>query len=82
MKNYHSLLVTSKKQIIEVLIKEENLFRQTLKKAINLFKQTIKNKKFDGELAFELYDTYGLPFDSIADLVREEQEHGNFINND
>ena len=27
MKNYHSLLVTSKKQIIEVLIKEENLFR-------------------------------------------------------
>lgn len=82
MKNYHSLLVTSKKQIIEVLIKEENLFRQTLKKAINLFKQTIKNKKFDGELAFELYDTYGLPFDSIADLVREEQEHGNFINHD
>lgn len=82
MKNYHFLLVTSKKQIIKVLINEENLFRQTLTKALNLFKQTIKNRKFDGQLAFELYDTYGLPFDSIVDLVSEEKEHGNFINDD
>lgn len=63
MKNNYSSLVTSKNQIIEVLIKEKNLFHQTLEKGLILFKHAINNKKNAGELAFKLWDSYGFPIE-------------------
>jgi alanyl-tRNA synthetase len=49
-------------EIIEILVREEKAFRQTLRKGIHEFgKMTQGGKKFDGEMVFKLYDTYGFP---------------------
>ncbi|HUS26218.1 MAG TPA: alanine--tRNA ligase [Nevskiaceae bacterium] len=49
-------------QVIDVLIKEEKIFRQTLRKGIHEFaKLTAGRKLLDGEVIFKLYDTYGFP---------------------
>lgn len=52
----------NREKIIEVLVKEEKVFRQTLRKGINEFKKlTAGSKQLDGEVIFKLYDTYGFP---------------------
>ena len=52
----------SRDHVIETLIKEEKVFRQTLRKGINEFqKLTAGRKLLDGEVIFQLYDTYGFP---------------------
>jgi alanyl-tRNA synthetase len=49
-------------QVVDVLIKEEKVFRQTLRKGISEFnKLTSGRKLLDGEVIFKLYDTYGFP---------------------
>ncbi len=51
-----------KDKIVEVLAKEEKVFRQTLRKG----KQTlpkIAGKKLTGEEVFTMYDTYGFPIE-------------------
>jgi alanyl-tRNA synthetase len=56
-------------QVIEVLTKEEKIFRQTLRKGIRELEILTKGKvKIDGKLIFRLYDTYGFP----AELSLEE----------
>ncbi len=52
----------SRDHVIDVLTKEEKVFRQTLRKGINEFsKLTAGRKLLDGEVVFKLYDTYGFP---------------------
>jgi alanyl-tRNA synthetase len=52
----------NREKIIETLVKEEKVFRQTLRKGINEFKKlTAGSKQLDGEVIFKLYDTYGFP---------------------
>ncbi len=46
--------------IIEVLVKEEKVFRQTLRKGITEL-QKLAGSKLNGEDVFRLYDTYGFP---------------------
>ncbi len=59
----------SKDRIIEVLIKEEKLFRQTLRKGLQVFSATLASgKNVTGEDIFKLYDTYGFPME----LSKEE----------
>lgn len=60
-------IVESRGKIIDVLIKEEKAFRQTLRKGINEFKK-IAVDGLNGEKIFTLYDTYGFP----AELSVEE----------
>jgi alanyl-tRNA synthetase len=57
-------------KIIEVLVKEEKVFRQTLRKGLKEFEKMYPNEKDDlkGEDVFMLYDTYGFP----TELVLEE----------
>lgn len=65
----------AQKDFLERLIKEEEIsFLKTLGTGTKRFEDYIaksKNKAVDGKFAFELYDTYGFPFDLTA-LMAEE----------
>lgn len=51
-----------RRHIIDVLVKEEKIFRQTLRKGIHEFAKLTQGRKLlDGEVIFKLYDTYGFP---------------------
>jgi alanyl-tRNA synthetase len=52
----------NKQHVIDVLVREEKVFRQTLRKGIAEFSKLTKDRKLlDGEVIFKLYDTYGFP---------------------
>lgn len=62
-------VAANRETIIEVLIKEEKVFRQTLRKGLKEFsKATADGGELAGEVLFKLYDTYGFP----VELSREE----------
>ena len=48
-------------QVIDVLSKEEKLFRQTLRKGLKQLDKLAEKGELDGETIFALYDTYGFP---------------------
>jgi alanyl-tRNA synthetase len=52
-------VAANRDKVIEVLIKEEKVFRQTLRKGLN--ELTKMGKTLGGEAIFKLYDTYGFP---------------------
>ena len=54
-------------KVIDTLVKEEKIFRQTLRKGLNEFHK-IAGKELTGEVVFKLYDTYGFP----VELTYEE----------
>jgi alanyl-tRNA synthetase len=54
-------------KVIEILVKEEKVFRQTLRKGLHEFNKLTKDK-LTGETIFKLYDTYGFP----VELTYEE----------
>ena len=62
--------------IINVILEEEKTFLKTLDnglKKINLIKENLdgKNKTIPGKVVFELYDTYGFPYD-LTELISKE----------
>ena len=62
--------------IINVILEEEKTFLKTLDnglKKINLIKENLdgKNKTLPGKVVFELYDTYGFPYD-LTELISKE----------
>ncbi|MEK7599740.1 MAG: alanine--tRNA ligase-related protein [Patescibacteria group bacterium] len=50
----------SRDKVIETLIKEEKVFRQTLRKGLKEFNK-LSGQELTGEIVFKLYDTYGFP---------------------
>ena len=61
--------------IIDTLKNEEEKFRETLEKGLKILEEEIsktKDKKFSGETAFKLYDTYGFPLDLTQDILKEK----------
>lgn len=48
-------------KVIEVLVKEEKVFRQTLRKGVKELQKMADGKQLNGEHIFTLYDTYGFP---------------------
>lgn len=50
----------SREKVIEVLIREEKVFRQTLRKGLQEFHK-LAGKELTGDVVFKLYDTYGFP---------------------
>jgi len=59
----------SKERIIDVLVREEKIFRQTLRKGLHVFDATLASgKNVSGQDIFRLYDTYGFPIE----LSKEE----------
>ena len=65
--------LTSQKDFISKVIKEEETsFLRTLEKGLSKLDTIKKNAKtIDGKTAFELYDTYGFPYDLTALIARE-----------
>src|SRR5581483_3273696 len=57
----------SRTKVIETLVKEERVFRQTLRKGLNEFSKLV-GQELTGEAIFKLYDTYGFP----VELSKEE----------
>jgi len=64
-------------KVIEILVKEEKVFRQTLRKGLKEFEKFTQiidlndgtiHKVLDGKMIFTLYDTYGFP----VELSKEE----------
>ncbi len=70
-------LIKQKALIEKVIKEEENSFLKTLANGIKLLEQIIEKTKADdfkvvqGEIAFELYDTYGFPLD-LTELILKE----------
>ena len=64
--------------IENVIREEENSFFRTLEQGLKRINTIIraekekKNKQIQGEALFELYDTFGFPFDLTALIAREE----------
>ncbi|MEM1135505.1 MAG: alanine--tRNA ligase [Bacteroidota bacterium] len=61
--------------IVKVVFEEENAFLKTLENGLSilqgLMEKSAKDKIISGEDAFELYDTFGFPFDLTALIARE-----------
>lgn len=53
-------VASSREKVIEVLVKEEKVFRQTLRKGLNELHK-FADGGLTGEEIFKLYDTYGFP---------------------
>ena len=74
--NYKDLpdsILTHREVALDVLLKEEKAFRQTLNKGLKeLGKMTRNSKILDGRDLFKLQDTYGFPLElSIEECYRE-----------
>jgi alanyl-tRNA synthetase len=64
--------------VVDVLVKEEKVFRQTLRKGLNELQKFIshhqsgdltKHVVVPGEMVFKLYDTYGYPVELTDEIV-------------
>jgi alanyl-tRNA synthetase len=61
-----------RQMVIDVLVREEKVFRQTLRQGVREFQHLIKDApSVTGEMIFKLYDTYGFP----VELTLEEAFH-------
>ncbi|MFC1495703.1 alanine--tRNA ligase, partial [Thermodesulfobacteriota bacterium] len=78
MGDYYNELATSRSYIKGVLVNEEKRFSDTLFYSMKILNDEIEKIKSDngniisGELAFKLYDTYGLAVDIVEDVARDE----------
>jgi alanyl-tRNA synthetase len=65
-------------KVLQEVSQEENRFAETLDKGLQLIAEwrerqsRIKSKRFPGEVAFQLYDTYGFPLDLTEDALRDD----------
>ncbi len=60
--------------ILEIITGEEERFNGTLDKGLLLFEKAVARhdgRTIPGEVAFELYDTYGFPFELTLELAQE-----------
>lgn len=77
-KDYEEL-VSSRNLIKGIVISEEKRFADTLYYGMRVLKENVEELKergsnsIPGDLAFKLYDTYGLSVDMVEDVAREEE---------
>ncbi|MEO2084370.1 MAG: alanine--tRNA ligase [Marinoscillum sp.] len=69
-------LINQQDFIVKVILEEEKTFLKTLDKGLsmilNIKNEAInENKTISGKVAFDLYDTYGFPYD-LTDLIAKE----------
>ena len=62
----------NREQVIDVLVKEERIFRQTLRKGVRELQKMGQSGQLTGEAVFTLYDTYGFPVElSVEEAVMQ-----------
>jgi len=70
-------LYTYQDTITNLILEEEKIFSKTLNQGIKIINYKInilknKNKKIiDGNMAFQLYDTYGIPIDITKEIAKK-----------
>lgn len=67
-------LKAQQEYVSKVIFEEETSFLRTLEKGlkrIDLIQSELKDNTISGEQAFELYDTFGFPFDLTSLIARE-----------
>lgn len=75
MKEVFPELKQQQEYVTRVIVEEEQGFLRTLEKGlkrIEAIQGELKGKVISGELAFELYDTFGFPFDLTSLIAREK----------
>ncbi len=75
MGEHYPYLKTQSEVIKSAMRVEEDRFFDTIEAGIKLFNQELEKTqtKFNGEVAFKLYDTFGFPLDLTEDMLREKQ---------
>ena len=62
-------------RIVGILAREEDRFRETLRRGTNLLDQKLaqlrSGQRLDGEVAFDLYETYGFPLEVTREITEE-----------
>lgn len=73
---FHDVFPELKAQVdfvVKVILEEEKAFLRTLEQGLRRIENIdIQNNTISGEQAFELFDTYGFPFDLTSLLAREK----------
>ena len=64
-------LANNRKFIVEQLNQEELKFQKTLTQGLKKFEQLANKKRISGREAFDLYQSYGLPFEITCELAKE-----------
>jgi len=76
--NFYPELVKNRKAILDNLTREEVRFQRTVESGVAKLENLLIKSKSQGETilpgvqAFELYATYGLPFEITRDIAREQ----------
>ncbi len=73
MSGHYEFLKEKRSYIKEQILLEEERFFKTIENGMNLFNEELPNtkEKFNGEVAFKLYDTFGFPLDLTEDMLRD-----------
>ncbi|MEQ8663171.1 MAG: alanine--tRNA ligase [Gammaproteobacteria bacterium] len=74
MGDAYPLLVTRAEAVAATLAQEEARFAETLDQGMRILEGSIaelSGKIIPGEVVFQLYDTFGFPYDLTADIARE-----------
>lgn len=71
---HYNFLQERKNAICQQCKSEEERFLETIELGMELFTTELSktHDKFDGKIAFKLYDTYGFPLDLTQDMLREQ----------
>ena len=73
---HYAEIKQNKEVVLEVLKNEKNKFNRTLEKGLKEFEKITENlteKVLNKDLAFKLYDTYGIPIEMTVELANEKQ---------
>jgi alanyl-tRNA synthetase len=62
-------VLENRQKVIDVLVKEEKVFRQTLRNGLKEFNKLYPDdsKALNGKDVFKLYDTYGFPYELVLE---------------
>ncbi len=74
MQDAYPLLMERCVTVADALRQEEERFAETLGQGMRILESSINDLSGDtipGEVVFQLYDTYGFPYDLTADIARE-----------
>lgn len=81
-KNDFPEVAENRDKVIEVLIREEKIFRQTLRKGLGEFNK-LAGKELTGEVVFKLYDTYGFPTElTYEEAYKQDLKVGDSVQRD
>lgn len=73
MKNPYNQIIQVEKEIIEIILKEEENFEKTLNKGKKIFEKYKLGDMISGKKIYYYYDTLGLPIDLMEEIAIEKK---------